>query len=350
MLKRDSQRRSGQLSGRTTAGGAATVLALVATACWPVIAHAEGPPEAYKTARGPHEVRVIDNHVLPAEPGQRELRARIAFPEDEGQFPLVVFSHGFACYRESYSGLTDHWASHGYVVVQPEHPDSPTSQTRLDRQAATNLHYVRISDVTRVLGALFAPVEEMPGLSGRIDYGRKAIAGHSFGGMIAQIIWGQPLKDPQGSGTLSYALDFDAAIVMSGPGPMPQMADGAFTEMPGPLLVTGGTRDGRNAGDGVIQPWEWRMLPYELSPPGDKYSVVLEEGDHYLGGLICRDDRGGPENRGGAPDTEGQTILAGVSTAFLDAWTKKDVAAVRFLAEFDRHAGITGGRARFASK
>ena len=326
------------------------VLALVATASGPAIAQTESAPAAYKTESGPYGVQVIDNHLLPSEDGQRSLRARIAFPEGEGPFPLVVFSHGFACYRENYSGLTDHWASHGYVVVQPEHPDCPTSPVRFNAQAARNLHYIRISDVRRVLDALFAPGEEIPGLTGRIDYGRKVIAGHSFGGMITQIIWGQPLKGPENSGSVSYALDFDAAIVMSGPGPMPQMADEAFTGLPGPLLVTGGTRDTRNAGDGVIQPWEWRMLSYELSPPGDKYSVVLEEGDHYLGGLICRDDRGGPENRGGAPDAEGVTILAGVTTAFLDAWLNNDATAGRFLEEFELHAGITGGRARFARR
>ena len=350
MLKQDIARRPDAFLNRAAAGRIATVLALFATACWPAVAHTESQPEAYKTGRGPHGVQVIDNHILPSATGQRELRARIAFPHGEGKFPLVVFSHGFACYRESYSGLTDHWASHGYVVVQPEHPDSPTSKTRLNAQAAGSLHYVRISDVTRVRDALFAPGEVIPGLTGKIDYDRKVIAGHSFGAMIAQIIWGQPLKDPQSSESVSHALDFDAAIVMSGPGPMPQMADGAFSEMPGPLLVTGGTRDGRNAGDGVIQTWEWRMSSYELSPPGNKFSVVLEEGDHYLGGLICRHDRGGPENRGGAPDREGQTILAGVTTAFLDAWLHNDEAARRFLEEFDQHAGITAGRARFARK
>ncbi|MCY3939917.1 MAG: hypothetical protein OXG29_02420 [Gammaproteobacteria bacterium] len=342
--------RVGATHRRAAAGRTAMVLVLAVSAGWGAIAQTESAPAAYKTESGPYGVQVIDNHVLPAETGQRSLRARIAFPEGEGPFPLVVFSHGFACYRESYSGLTDHWASHGYVVVQPEHPDCPTSQRRFSAQAARNLHYIRITDVGRVLDALFAPGQEIPGLTGRIDYGRKVIAGHSFGGMITQIIWGQPLKDPESSGSVSYALDFDAAIVMSGPGPMPQMADEAFTELPGPLLVTGGTRDTRNAGDGVIQPWEWRMLSYELSPPGDKYSVVLEQGDHYLGGLICREDRGGPENRGGAPDAEGVTILAGVTTAFLDAWLNNDAAARRFLEKFEQHAGITGGRARFARR
>ncbi len=311
---------------------------------------ADAPPEAYKTERGPHGVHVIEDHMLPAEPGQRSLRARIAFPDGEGPFPLVVYSHGFNCYRDSYSGLTDHWASHGYVVVLPEHPDCPTSQAKLSPEDVRNLLYIRISDVARVLDALFAPGQEIPGLTGRIDYQRKAIAGHSFGGMIAQITWSQPLKDLHSTEQVSYALGFDAAIVMSGVGQMPQMAEGSFDQTPGPVLVTGGTLDTGNTGGPTVFPWEWRMSAYDLSPPGHKYSVTLEQGDHYLGGLICREDRGGPENKGGAHDTEGLEILAGATTAFLDAWLNEDAAAMRFLEEFEQQAGITGGRARFAQK
>ena len=318
--------------------------------CLSASATGDEAPAAYKTAWGPHGVHVIENHVLPAEPGQRNLRARIAYPDAEGPFPLVVYSHGFGCYRESYAGLTDHWASHGYAVVLPEHPDCPTSEGRLSPEDARNLLYIRISDVGRVLDALFAPGQDIPGLTGRIDYGRKAIAGHSFGGMIAQVIWGQPLKDLHSTESVSYSLGFDAAIVMSGVGEMPQMADGSFDRVPGPVLVTGGTLDLGNIGGPTIYPWEWRMSAFGLTPPGDKYSVVLEEGDHYLGGLICRDDRGGPDNRGGAHDTGGMEILAGVTTAFLDAWLNGDSDAKRFFEEFEASAGITAGRARFAQK
>jgi len=193
------QRCIGALQRWAVAGRRAVFLALLASAGWPALAQPEGAAAAYKTAPGPHAVQVIGNHVLPAEAGQRRLRARIVFPEGEGMFPLVVFSHGFVCYRENYADLTDHWASHGYVVAQPEHPDCPTSERRLSAQGARNLHYIRISDVSRVLDALFAPGEHIPGLTGKIDYSRRVMAGHSFGAMITQIIWGQPLKDPESS-------------------------------------------------------------------------------------------------------------------------------------------------------
>ncbi len=322
-----------------------------ALACLVALAgSADAAPEAYKTEWGPHGVQVIDNHRLPADPGQRSLRARIAYPDGAGPFPLVVYSHGFNCYRESYSGLTDHWASHGYVAVLPEHPDCPTAEAGMSPGDIRNLLYIRISDVARVLEALFAPDQEIPGLSDRIDWERKAVAGHSLGGMVAQITWGQPLKDLHSTDNVSYALGFDAAVVMSGVGQMPQMADGSFNQIRGPVMVTGGTLDLGNIGGPTIYPWEWRMAPYLLSPAGRKYSVVLEGGDHYLGGLICREDRGGPDNKGGAHDTEGLAILAGATTAFLDAWLKKDAAARSFLDAFDQHAELTVGRARFARK
>ncbi|MYE49342.1 MAG: hypothetical protein F4X96_07910, partial [Gammaproteobacteria bacterium] len=62
--------------------------------CLSASATGDEAPAAYKTAWGPHGVHVIENHVLPAEPGQRNLRARIAYPDAEGPFPLVVYSHG----------------------------------------------------------------------------------------------------------------------------------------------------------------------------------------------------------------------------------------------------------------
>lgn len=319
-------------------------------ACLALAGPAAAAADAYKTEWGPHGVQVIDNHRLPAAPGQRSLRARIAWPDAAGPFPLVVYSHGFNCYRESYSGLTDHWASHGYVVVLPEHPDCPAAEARMPLGDIRNLLYIRISDVARVLDALFAPDQEIPGLSGRIDWERKAVAGHSLGGMVAQVTWGQPLKDLHSTEKVSYALGFDAAIVMNGVGEMPPMAEGSFNEIRGPLMVTGGTLDLENAGGPAVYSWEWRMAPYFLSPAGRKYSVVLEEGDHYLGGLFCRENRGGSGNTSASHDTEGLAILAGATTAFLDAWLKEDAAAMRFLDAFDQHAELTAGRARLARK
>lgn len=52
----------------------------------------------------------------------REIPVRFYYPETEGRFPLVVFSHGaFGYYKSNYSTYTE-LASRGYVVAALDHP------------------------------------------------------------------------------------------------------------------------------------------------------------------------------------------------------------------------------------
>jgi hypothetical protein len=162
--------------------------------------------------------------------------------------------------------------------------------------------------------------------------------------MLAQIKAGLTLRDPASGAAVSRADPrYRAALVMSGVGQMPQMAPDGFSAIALPLLASGGTLDEGNVGTGQIYPWEWRMAPYELAPPGDKYSLVLERGDHYLGGLICREDRGGDD------DAEGVAIVRALQVTFLDAYLRGDARALRHLRRADV-AALTAGRARFARK
>jgi hypothetical protein len=60
--------------------------------------------------------------------------------------------------------------------------------------------------------------------------------------------------------------------------------------------------------------------------------------DHYLGGLICKQDVPGPK------DYDALQIIDGVSTAFLDAYMKEDESAMKFLRD-GQVSELTGGRA-----
>lgn len=44
----------------------------------------------------------------------------IATPSDEGEFPLLVFLHGYLLYNSFYSQLILHIASHGFIVIAPQ--------------------------------------------------------------------------------------------------------------------------------------------------------------------------------------------------------------------------------------
>lgn len=44
----------------------------------------------------------------------------IAAPTDAGDFPLLLFLHGYLLYNSFYSHLLKHIASHGFIVVAPQ--------------------------------------------------------------------------------------------------------------------------------------------------------------------------------------------------------------------------------------
>lgn len=301
---------------------------------------AAGP---YSVAPGPYAVGRVDNLTLPDPARPRDIPLRVAYPKSPGQYPVVVFSHGAFCYPQLYAAITDHWVSHGYVVILPDHPDSPNIQPPLRLDQMGGLTDTRIAELNFIFGNL-DEVAAAAGIAGQLDTDRLAVAGHSFGSVIAMAKAGLWLRTPDGGRRQYLDPRIRGAVIMSGVGQMDEMmAADAFSGLTMPLIATGGTLDLGNTGGPTVHPWEWRMSPYTLAPPGDKYSVVLEEGDHYLGGVICRTDRGGDD------DPAGAAIDADLTLAFLDAYVKQEPQAIRFLATADVNAR-TAGRARFARK
>ncbi len=101
-------------------------------------------------------------------------------------YPLVVLSHGYLFSAPMYNVLAEHYASHGFVVLAPDHVEAfdPTFaemwMTLIDRPG----------DVTRTLDqaeALTAPDGPMAGL---IDMAQVAVVGHSYGGYTALAVAG----------------------------------------------------------------------------------------------------------------------------------------------------------------
>jgi len=297
----------------------------------------------YRTGDSPAAVRTVDL-VLDDPLHPRDVPLRIHYPEGiGGPRPLVVYSHGSGCGPANYDRITRHWAAMGYVVIAPTHLDGLENAPVPTPDEYPALLSRRIRDASFVLDAL-GRIEAELDAPGLVDRERVAIGGHSYGGMISQIKVGMPLEP----GSYVYPgqpadARFRAAVVMSGVGQMPVFTADAFDALTGPVIATGGTLDVGNVGTGEIFPWQWRVAAYDLAPPGDKYRVVLDEGDHYLGGLICRADRGGPD------DPEGVAILQATTTAFLDAYVLDDAAARTYLGTTDLDA-LTGGRATLLRK
>ncbi len=120
-------------------------------------------------------------------PRRRQAAVRDAPPADAIGLPLVVFSHGLGSFARQSTFLTTHLASHGYLVVAPDHRGSTLADmASLRRVGVTAVRDVlataadaRLQHVPTLIEAF---TTALPAYAGRVDAGRLGIAGHSFGG------------------------------------------------------------------------------------------------------------------------------------------------------------------------
>jgi predicted dienelactone hydrolase len=101
-----------------------------------------------------------------------------------GPHPVAVFSHGHAAYGEAAGFLMEHLASHGWVVVAPDHLNNLTWD---GAERLTEIYLQRPLDVSAVLDWLDAPGADP--LAGQLGPERLGI-GHSFGGYTAHAVGG----------------------------------------------------------------------------------------------------------------------------------------------------------------
>ncbi|MFC4855481.1 alpha/beta hydrolase family protein [Actinophytocola glycyrrhizae] len=211
-----------------------------------------------------------------------DLRVRISAPASGRDLPVVVFSHGFGSSLEGYGPLTDFWAAHGFVVVQPTHGDSRTVDAY-----TPDTWRDRVSDVKRVLDELAFLEAAVPGLAGRVDRTRVAAAGHSFGGQTAGNLLGlrvdgEDLSDPRVAAGVLLATagrggdDLSPFAAEHFPFMNPD-----FTHMTTPALVVAGDKDDSPL---TVRGPDWMADPYHLSP-GAKSLLTVFGAEHSLGGI-----------------------------------------------------------------
>jgi len=235
----------------------------------------------------------------------------------EGPFPLVLFSHGHTGYAENSAFLMEHLASHGFVVVAPDH----TGNTILDGdERASEIYLQRPGDIAAALDEALAtlPVSE----------GEVFAVGHSFGGYTVHALAGASydaaLIDAclAGEDTSSYCSTMTASLAEALRGGLPDPRIRGFISMApgdyrlfdegladatgGPVMLMTGDMDDRTGPDADAI---WSALS-----GGENLHVRMSGGGHqtytdYSGVLESFDGLIAPE--------EGWRITNAYALAFL---------------------------------
>jgi predicted dienelactone hydrolase len=238
--------------------------------------------------------------VLPVPGRVVDLQIRVSAPATGSALPIILLSHGqgFSNNLASLNGygpLAHFWAAHGFVVIQPTHLGSKTLNLGLETPGAPTFWRSRVDDMTHILDRLDVVEASVPGLAGRLDPSRVAVAGHSMGGHTAGMLLGARLIDPE-DGTVVDKIDsrIRAGVLLAAPGDggaslndfatkaLPFFRHPSFAEMTTPALVVIGDRDASTYL--CVRGPAWHADPYTLST-GPKSLLTLFGGEHILGGV-----------------------------------------------------------------
>jgi predicted dienelactone hydrolase len=291
--------------------------------------------EGYQLETGPLAVNEVAGLVLHDEKRNKDVRVRIFYPVIAGKYPVIIFSHGAGGSDTCCESLTRHWATYGYVTLQPIHEDSVV-QRRSDgdenarfpqavRDALKNpgLWESRPRDISFLLDSLAGLQKRVAGLNGKINTGRIGVAGHSMGAYTAEAIGGALVDLPDHPGQNYSDPRAKAVLCLSpqGPGQFGLTAH-SFSNVSLPFMGITGSLDNL----GPLANAAWHKIPFERSQPGDKYEVFIQGASHMS--FVTA------ETVNSARSSQAAAILGYInsaSLAFWDAYLKDDPAGKNFL-------------------
>lgn len=285
---------------------------------------------AYKAETGPHKVTTKYTTFID-ESRQRRIPMAMYYPKgmtEKSSSPVVVMSHGLAGNVATYQYFGHHLASHGYTVLQPTHEGSDTkavfTKTPLFTFTQGELKQ-RAADVEYTLDLVENKDKKLPKeLTDSADMKRVALAGHSFGGITTVAMAGTDVKDDEGKKIPLKDNRIDAFISMSPYGDsLPSHLLGVDVEtydnINKPILYLSGEKDGLfTFGKGPTV----HSGPYQKTATDEKYHVVIGGARHAEFAQVI-----------GLIDSRTAELTESTSTAFLDAYLKKDKAAKEYLTE-----------------
>jgi dienelactone hydrolase len=264
----------------------------------------------------------------------RKIPYKIYLPQEEGLYPVIIWSHGLGGSRDGAGFISRFLASHGYAVVHIQHLGTDSSlwegkdghpwdvirNTRIPRKSTLS----RFQDVPFVLDQLKIWKDQNPDQGQKMNLSTLGMSGHSFGALTTQMMAGQK----RGTGKRLYDLwepRFKAGIVYS-PVPVRKIYDGSninvYQDFKIPLFFMTGTKD-----SSPVEGFDYteRLHVYEGSQGPSQHILIKQGGDH----MVYNGSRGKLEENPKRATHE--KIVQIASLAFWDAYLNDNKNAHQWL-------------------
>lgn len=187
---------------------------------------------------------------------------------EDGPYPVVLFSHGFAGFPEQSADLVVHLASWGFVVIAPDHVER--SLSGLLGTAAAGVE--RRDDPEVLSASLDATIADSKNggspLASMLDLEKVAVAGHSAGAYAA---YREASSEPRVKAFISYSLGTGQPDAQ---GKVPEVP---IPKVPGLVML--------GEADGIIPADTTREVYGKMTGP--KALVEIADAGHLVFSDIC---------------------------------------------------------------
>ncbi len=254
----------------------------------------------------------------------REIPLMVYLPSVKTPAPVILFSHGLGGTYEAYTYLGEHWSARGYICIFIQHHGSddliwkdkqPSERLKALKEAAGLPNFLlRVKDVSVVIDYLekFNNDKSNP-LFNMMNLDKIGMAGHSFGAVTTQAVSGEAFR--RGISFAEKRIKAAFAMSPSSPENGNNLAE-AFSKVKIPWMVMTGTKDIVPSLGNLDA--KSRLAVFENLPAGDKYEIVLYNGEHSA--FTNRALPGDKEKR----NPNHHKVILGLSTAFWDAYLYKN--------------------------
>ena len=193
---------------------------------------------------------------------------------DDGPYPVVLFSHGSGGVRMQSTYFTVALASHGYVVLAPDHYGNTLSDIIVDGDLTDTALFESLGDRPLDLDFLVDYLETLDvddPLAGSYDLARLGVSGHSFGALTS-VRWmgmGAPVSAVVAQAPPAYDLAWLSL-------------DGSLADFDTPLMLHVGGMDQ------TTPPSDANSIWVEATPP--RARMTLQNAGHFTFSDLCQLD------------------------------------------------------------